>query len=89
MYAYFYTHDRNFTWINLHVLMWHQKKKKKTEGILHLRSLHLQYLFILQRLAFITRHQFFPAYPPFVNTVYYKFNLLFFCFFKISNEVAI
>ena len=29
MYAYFYTHDRNFTWINLHVLMWHQKKKKK------------------------------------------------------------
>ena len=26
MLAYFYTHDRNFTWINLHVLMWHQNK---------------------------------------------------------------
>ena len=37
--------------------MWHQKKK--TEGILHLRSLHLQFLFILQSLAFMTRHQFF------------------------------
>ena len=23
------------------------------------------------RLAFMTRHQFFPACPPFVNTVYY------------------
>ena len=34
-------------------------KKKKTEGILHLRSLHLQFLFILQSLAFMTRHQFF------------------------------
>ena len=33
-------------------------------------SLHLQFLFILQRLAFMTRHQFFPACPPFVNTVY-------------------
>ena len=33
-------------------------------------SSHLQVLFILQRLAFMTRHQFFPACPPFVNTVY-------------------
>ena len=33
-------------------------------------SLHLQFLFTLQRLAFMTRHQFFPACPPFVNTVY-------------------
>ena len=33
-------------------------------------SLHLQFLFILQRLAFMTSHQFFPACPPFVNTVY-------------------
>ena len=27
-------------------------------------------LFTLQRLAFMTRHQFFPTCPPFVNTVY-------------------
>ena len=33
-------------------------------------SLHLQFLFILQRLAFMTWHQFFRACPPFVNTVY-------------------
>ena len=33
-------------------------------------SLHLQFLFTLQRLAFMTRHQFFPACLPFVNTVY-------------------
>ena len=33
-------------------------------------SLHLQLLFTLQRLAFMTRRQFFPACPPFVNTVY-------------------
>ena len=33
-------------------------------------SLHLQLFFILQRLAFMTRHQLFPACPPFVNTVY-------------------
>ena len=33
-------------------------------------SFHLQFLFILQHLAFMTRHQFFPACPPFVNTVY-------------------
>ena len=32
-------------------------------------SLHLQFLFILQRLAFMTKHQFSPACPPFVNTV--------------------
>ena len=30
----------------------------------------MQFLFTLQRLAFMTRHQFFPACPPFVNTVY-------------------
>ena len=28
------------------------------------------FCFSLQRLAFMTRHQFFPACPPFVNTVY-------------------
>ena len=41
-------------------------------------SLHLQFLFTLQRLAFMTRHQFFPACPPFVNTVYgmFKKNLI-------------
>ena len=39
-------------------------------------SLHLQFLFILQRLAFMTRHQFFSACPPFVNTVY---TTLYFC----------
>ena len=47
------------------------------------KSLHLQFLFILQRLAFMTRHQLFPACPPFVNTVYYKFNLLFSAFSKL------
>ena len=29
----------------------------------------------------MTRRQFFPACPPFVNTVYYKFNLFFFSAF--------
>ena len=37
-------------------------------------SLHFQFLFILQRLAFMTRHQFFPACPPFVNMVYSVFT---------------
>ena len=30
-----------------------------------------QFLFTPQRLAFMTRHQFFPTCPPFVNTVYW------------------
>ena len=39
-------------------------------------SLHLQFLFTLQRLAFMTRHQFFPACLPFVNTVYSYWSLI-------------
>ena len=30
----------------------------------------LKVFIVLKRLAFTTRHQFFPACPPFVNTVY-------------------
>ena len=36
----------------------------------------MQFLFTLQRLAFMTRHQFFPACPPFVNTVYRQNEVL-------------
>ena len=86
MLAYFYTHDRNFTWINLHVLMWHQNKNGG-----HFTPAQSSFaIFVYPPTPrFMTRRQFFPACPPFVNTVYYKFNLFFFCFFKISNEVAI
>ena len=39
-------------------------------------SLHLQFLLILQSLAFMTRYQFFPMCPPFVNTVYGLLNII-------------
>ena len=41
-----------------------------------LKDFHLQFLFILQRLTFMTRHQFFPPCLPFVNTVYRHFKYI-------------